>query len=449
MSEDYLTVTAVTRYLKRKLELDRHLTNIWLKGEISNFNHHSRGHMYLTLKDENTRIQAVMFLGRNRTLTFLPENGMNVLVKGQISIYERNGQYQLYIHEMEPDGLGSLFAAFEQLKKKLDKAGYFSAIHKQSIPMYPNHIGVVTSPTGAAIKDILTTLKRRYPYTKVTIFPVTVQGKDAAPSIVRGIEQAHEQNDIDTLIVGRGGGSLEDLWAFNEEIVAKAIFQARIPIISAVGHETDTTISDFVADLRAPTPTSAAELATPNFIELKQQVHQYTNRMNRALQTNIQQQQHRIRRLDRSYLFRFPEQLTRQKEQHLDQLVMRIKHTSNVLMDTNKRLFMNVLQSFQKLHPKKQLKDKRIQFQQTNQHLEVQMKQYVDKKQQTFTMLLDKLMLLNPLEVMKRGFAIPYNDKSEFITSVQQVQPMDDVRVNVQDGTLHCVVKQVEEKKHG
>src|SRR5699024_7430655 len=258
--------------------MDRHLTNVWMKGEISNFNHHSRGHMYLTLKDEGARIQSVMFAGNNRSLTFQPENGMNVLVKGQVSIFERYGQYQLYIHEMEPDGLGSLFAAFEQLKKKLDKAGYFSPLHKKQIPMYPNHIGVVTSPTGAAIRDIITTLKRRYPYTKVTIFPVIVQGEHAAPSIVSGIKQAHEQKDIELLIVGRGGGSLEDLWAFNEEEVAKTIFNASIPIISAIGHETDTTISNFVADLLAATPTSADELAVPTFQDVQQQIDRYVHR---------------------------------------------------------------------------------------------------------------------------------------------------------------------------
>lgn len=448
MSDNYLTVTALTKYLKRKLEMDRHLTNVWMKGEISNFNHHSRGHMYLTLKDEGARIQAVMFAGNNRALTFQPENGMNVLVKGQISIFERYGQYQLYIHQMEPDGLGSLFAAFEQLKKKLDHAGYFSPVHKKQIPIYPNHIGIITSPTGAAIRDILSTLKRRYPYIKATIFPVIVQGEYAADSIVRGIEQAHEQSDIDTLIVGRGGGSLEDLWAFNEEVVAKAIFNASIPIISAVGHETDTTISDFVADLRAPTPTSAAELAVPNYLEVQQHITQYTNRIKRAVQTNVQHKEHLIRQLDTSYLFRFPEQLTRQKEQHLDQLDVRMKHASQREIDKSKQLYAKILQSFNQVHPNVQLRESVLHYQQAIKDLHKQMSEYVDKEQQAFTTLLDKLMLLNPLEVMKRGFAIPYDDQGEFITSVQQVQPNDEVDVTVQDGTLHCVVKQVEEKKY-
>lgn len=446
MSENYLTVTALTKYLKRKIEMDRHLTNVWLKGEISNFNHHSRGHMYFTLKDEATRIQSVMFAGNNRTLTFDPENGMNVLVKGQVSIFERYGQYQLYVHQMEPDGLGSLFAAFEQLKKKLDQAGYFSPVHKKTIPTYPNHIGVVTSPTGAAIRDILSTLKRRYPFMKVTIFPVIVQGEQAAPSIVRGIEQAHEKEDIDTIIVGRGGGSLEDLWAFNEEIVAKAIFNASIPIISAVGHETDHTISDFVADLRAPTPTSAAELAVPNYIEVRQQVQQYADRLKRAVDVNIQHKQNSLRQLDRSYLFRFPDQLTRQKEQQLDHMEVKLDHASRSVIDINKQLFTRILQQFNQVHPTFQLQEYMLQFNQVAKELETSMEQYTANKQQLFTTLLDKLMLLNPLEVMKRGFAIPYDANDNFITSVQQVRLSDDIYVNVQDGTLHCAVKHVKEK---
>lgn len=448
MSDNYLTVTALTKYLKRKLEMDRHLTNVWMKGEISNFNHHSRGHMYLTLKDEGARIQSVMFAGNNRSLAFQPENGMNVLVKGQVSIFERYGQYQLYIREMEPDGLGSLFAAFEQLKKKLDKAGYFSPVHKKQIPIYPNHIGVVTSPTGAAIRDIITTLKRRYPYTKVTIFPVTVQGEQAAPSIVSGIQKAHERRDIDVLIVGRGGGSLEDLWAFNEEEVAKAIFNAKIPIISAVGHETDTTISDFVADLRAPTPTSAAELAVPNFLDVQHQIDQYSNRIQRVLMGTIQQKEQQIRQFDQSYLFRYPDQLTRQKEQHLDQLHMRIKHAFQNTLHQSKRLFSDLLRQLNQVHPEVQLKDHLFHFKQIINQMETAMKQRVKHEERSFTSLLDKLTLLNPLEVMKRGFAIPYNQNNEFVTSVQYVHPDDDVFVDVQDGTLHCIVKQVEEKKH-
>lgn len=448
MSEQHLTVTALTKYIKRKLELDRHLTNVWLKGEISNFKHHSRGHMYFTLKDEGARIQSVMFAGNNRKLNFVPGNGMNVLVKGEVSVFEPYGQYQLYIQQMEPDGLGSLFAAFEQLKKKLDHAGYFSPVHKQPIPSFPDHIGIVTSPTGAAIRDVLTTLKRRYPFVKVTIFPVIVQGDQAASSIADGIKRAHESEDIDVLIVGRGGGSLEDLWAFNEEIVAKAIFQAEIPIISAVGHETDHTIADFVADLRAPTPTSAAELAVPNYVEVKQRMMQYTERLTYAVETIVQTKRRQLEQLDRSYLFRFPEQLTRDKEQYIDHLHMRLNHMTGTIFENKKRKYVHAYQQFQQIHPSVQLKDYLLHVRQATKDLHDEIEKVVVQKKQYFTNVIDKLMLLNPLEVMKRGFAIPYDDQDEFITSVQQVQPKDDIYVNVQDGTLHCSVKHVKEKKH-
>src|SRR5690625_3380696 len=246
MNKPYLTVSALTKYIKRKLETDKHLRNIWLKGEISNFKYHNRGHMYLTIKDEQSRIQAVMFASQNRRLTFMPEDGMHVLIRGEISVYEPYGQYQLYIHQMEPDGLGSLYLAFEQLKEKLSKQGYFDERHKRAIPTYPKHIGLVTSPTSAAVRDMITTIKRRFPITRITIIPAIVQGEQGPESIVQGIEKANQLGIFDVLIVGRGGGSIEELWCFNDERVAMAIFHPKIPVISAVGHETDITISDFI-----------------------------------------------------------------------------------------------------------------------------------------------------------------------------------------------------------
>ncbi|TXK90204.1 exodeoxyribonuclease VII large subunit, partial [Parageobacillus sp. SY1] len=255
----YVTVGALTKYIKRKFEVDPHLRDLWIKGEISNFKYHSRGHMYFTLKDEQARIQAVMFAGYNQYLSFRPEDGMKVLVRGEISVYEPSGNYQIYVKEMQPEGIGNLYLAYEQLKKRLEAEGLFSPEHKKPIPAFPRYIGVVTSPTGAAIRDIMTTIRRRYPIATVILFPTLVQGEQAAESIVRSIEKANELGYIDVLIVGRGGGSIEELWAFNEEIVARAIFASEVPIISAVGHETDFTIADFVADLRAPTPTGAAE----------------------------------------------------------------------------------------------------------------------------------------------------------------------------------------------
>src|SRR5699024_6314893 len=301
--DKYLTVTALTKYIKRKLSADPHLKNIWLKGEISNFKHHSRGHMYLTIKDDHARIQAVMFAGNNRRLKFRPENGMNVLIRGEIGVFEQFGQYQLYIRQMEPDGIGSLYLAFEQLKEKLHKQGYFDKTHKRDLPKFPENIGVITSPTGAAVRDIITTIKRRYPIAQTTVIPALVQGVNAPESIVDAINRANELTDCDVLIVGRGGGSIEELWSFNEEIVANAIFHSTIPVISAVGHETDITISDYVADVRAPTPTGAAEIAVPSQLELLDKINSIQRSLTRVLTDQITASQQNLNRMKQSYAF--------------------------------------------------------------------------------------------------------------------------------------------------
>src|SRR6478736_4471030 len=269
----YLTVTALTRYIKRKFDVDPHMQDVWIKGEISNFKRHSRGHMYFTLKDQNARIAAVMFAGHNRQLNF------------------------------QPDGVGNLYLAYEQLKKKLEKEGLFDPARKRKLPKYPTTIGVITSPTGAAVRDIITTLKRRY-NANIIVMPALVQGVNAAPSIIKAIGEANRRKEADVLIVGRGGGSIEELWAFNEESVARAIFTSNIPVISAVGHETDFTIADFVADLRAPTPTGAAELAVPHISEITERLTQRNIRLLRSMKEMLQSSSRRLERSQKSYAFR-------------------------------------------------------------------------------------------------------------------------------------------------
>lgn len=283
MEQRYLTVNALTKYIKRKFDADPHLQDCYVKGEISNFKQHSSGHMYFTLKDDKARLLAIMFASANRSMKFKPENGMQVLVSGDLSVYEASGQYQIYIKDMKPDGVGELFLAFEQLKAKLTEEGLFSPENKLALPKYPKTVGVVTSPTGAAIRDIVSTIKRRYPIANILLLPALVQGDQAAASIAKAIKYANTTGKIDVLIIGRGGGSIEELWAFNEEVVARAIFSSKIPIISAVGHETDFTIADFVADLRAPTPTAAAELAVPHIDELIERILNRQTRMLRAM----------------------------------------------------------------------------------------------------------------------------------------------------------------------
>ena len=257
MNDKYITVTQLTKYIKYKIDNDANLNEVFLKGEISNFKAHSRGHYYFTLKDEGSRINAIMFASATKGIKFIPQDGMKVLVTGKISVFEANGGYQIYVNDMLEDGVGNLYIAFEQLKKKLEMEGLFDPSIKKKITKIPNRVGVVTAPTGAAIKDIISTIKRRWPLVEILLFPSLVQGENAAVDIVKQIKRAENYN-LDTLIVGRGGGSIEDLWPFNEEIVARAIYECQIPVISAVGHEIDFTISDFVADLRAPTPTGAA-----------------------------------------------------------------------------------------------------------------------------------------------------------------------------------------------
>jgi exodeoxyribonuclease VII large subunit len=278
----YFTITALNKAIKNMFEREPALNKIYLKGEISNFKHHSRGHFYFTLKDDTSRLAAVMFQSFASKINFEPEDGMKVLVCGRVSVYEATGSYQIYVEQMEQDGQGNLFLELEKLKKKLSQEGLFDQEHKRPIPRFPKRIGIVTAPTGAAIRDILSTIKRRYPLCETILFPALVQGEGAKESIVKQLTTAQDF-ELDLIICGRGGGSIEDLWAFNEEIVARAIYNSKIPIISAVGHEIDWTIADFVADLRAPTPTGAAEMAVPNLVDLNTLINQYKIRSNEVI----------------------------------------------------------------------------------------------------------------------------------------------------------------------
>ena len=279
MDIKYYSITALNKAIKNMFDSKPELNRVYIKGEISNFKHHTRGHFYFTLKDENSRIAAVMFASYASNINFEPEDGMKVLVSGRVTVYEATGGYQIYVDDMQLDGLGNLYLEYEKLKKKLETEGLFDVSYKKPIPKYPKRIGIITAPTGAAIRDILSTIKRRYPICETILFPALVQGTGAKESIVEQITRAQDF-DLDVIICGRGGGSIEDLWAFNEEIVARAIFASKIPIISAVGHEIDFTIADFVADLRAPTPTGAAEMAVPNLVDLRTLIEQYKIRSN-------------------------------------------------------------------------------------------------------------------------------------------------------------------------
>lgn len=423
------------------------LQDVWVRAEISNFTHHSRGHMYFTLKDEAARIRTVMFAGNNQFLKFLPKNGLKVLVRGEVNVYERDGQYQFYVKEMQPDGIGALYQAFEDLKQKLEQRGWFASEIKKSLPLYPKTIGVITSPTGAAIRDIITTIKRRYPIVKIKVFPVMVQGEQAAPSIAKAIRLAHLE-DIDVLIVGRGGGSIEELWAFNEEIVAKEIFAASIPIISAVGHETDFTIADFVADLRAATPTAAAEQAVPLLAELHERVQQRKEQLSKALVQQLKEKRKELLRLQQSYAFKYPKQLLVQKEQEFDQLLQQLQRNMKRYMEQQKQNLSTVERGLRRYHSKDKLPAVTEKTLRLKERLQRQMNRIVDKNKQTLYFQSAQLDAHSPLKIMNKGYSLVYNqDKQKLYKSVFEIEPGQPVQVVMKDGELDCHVWGIKEAK--
>lgn len=446
MSHTYLTVKALTKYIKRKFDADTHLRDVYVKGELSNVKVHSSGHIYFTLKDESARLTSVMFAMNARGLKFVPESGMNVLVRGDINVFEAAGQYQLYASSIQPDGIGELFLAFEQLKKKLEQEGLFHPSRKKQLPAFPKKIGVVTSKTGAAIRDILTTLERRYPISEVLVFPSIVQGPQAAPSIVESIREANALGDIDVMIVGRGGGSIEDLWAFNEEIVARAIAESKIPIISAVGHETDTTIADFVSDLRAPTPTAAAEMAVPSKENLMKNILSYQSASLHFVTKRLTDEKNRYRRAITSPVMATPEKLYRpfieryiRAEQQLHKEVKRISQEKN-------RDFFQLENRFKQLSPQKLITIQSKTLQTSTNQLTQAMIASFEKNRQQFTGSLRTLQALNPLKIMDRGYSITYKE-GILVKSVEDVQQGDSIFVTLSDGQIEATVQQAVSKE--
>lgn len=443
--ERYVTVSALTKYIKRKFDYDPHLRDIYIKGEISNYKQHSSGHMYFTLKDEKARLSAVMFASQNQALVFKPENGMKVLVRGEVSVFEQSGNYQVYVREMHPDGVGDLFVAFQQMKERLQAEGLFDLEHKKQIPLYPSTIGVITSPTGAAVRDIITTLKRRYPMGNVVLFPALVQGPQAPDSIVKAIQAANDRTDMDVLIIGRGGGSIEELWAFNEEKVARAIFASSIPIISAVGHETDTTIADFVGDIRAATPTAAAELAVPHYLELRKTIAGYTSKMTAFMSNEIKQKISALQRLDKSYAFRYPEKLYQQKVEQLDRVVEQLQKESQRFYQRKMENLQSVRSTLNKHNPQGRIEANIELIARFEKQLTRAMSSSIQSQEQKFSATVSKLSLLNPLNIMDRGYSIAFDENEKVIKSREQVREGDEISVVLKDGQLLCEVKESKE----
>lgn len=395
-----LTVYQLTRHIKSRLESDAALRQVWVRGEISNFTHHTSGHMYFTLKDPRAQIRCVMFRSDNRFLRFRPESGMQVIAAGEIGVYEPAGTYQLYVKSLQPDGIGALHLGFEQLKQKLAAEGLFAEERKRPLPLLPTRIGIVTSLSGAAIRDIIRISRRRFPNLTLVIAPVLVQGDEAPPQIARAISLLNAVGNVEVIIVGRGGGSMEDLWAFNDERVARAIFASRIPVVSAVGHETDFTISDFVADLRAPTPSAAAEIVVPNRIELATNIDTAKVRLMRGLYNRLRFHREYLDRLRNSPAFKRPFDHVRRERQRLD--------------EHSRRLQLEVVRVLQ-------LRRQRLQE------------------------LAGKLNSLSPMSVLQRGYSLAFAHPGQrLLRSVQEIAAGDRVDIRLWDGRIHCQVLSTE-----
>ena len=421
MNNNYITVGALTRYIKYKIDNDVNLQEVCIKGEISNFKHHTRGHFYFTIKDEESRISAIMFASSTKNINFEPVDGMKVLVKGRISVFEQTGNYQIYVTDMMEDGVGNLYALYEELKKKLQNEGLFDSSHKKQIPKIPNRIGVVTASTGAAIKDIISTINRRYPLCEVILFPSLVQGKDAKDDIVKNIKLADTYN-LDTLIVGRGGGSIEDLWAFNEEIVARAIYECNTPIISAVGHEIDFTIADFVADVRAATPTGAAEIAVPDKNDLKRLIKEYTIRMSKTIYNKIEYNKSYLNKVLDSYILKSPMSIYEIKEEKLSNYIEKAKSLLLNQISTNNLKLESLKSSFIFTSPDK----------------------IFEKSNNKYNNFIEKLNVLNPLNTLKRGYSITkISDK--VLTNVKDVKINDEINVTLENGNINAKVLDIKE----
>lgn len=392
------SVSELNNYVKSILDNNENLKYLFVEGEISNYKAHYSGHLYMTIKDETSAIKAVMFAGNASKLRFRPENGMKVLAFGTVSLFPRDGSYQLYISDMQPDGIGALSIAYEQLKKKLQAEGLFNPEHKKPIPQFPKKVGVITSATGAAIQDIFNVLRRRYPVAEVVVRSAQVQGDGASQDIANAIKEFNDINGADVLIVGRGGGSIEDLWAFNEEILARAVFDSRIPIISAVGHETDYTICDFVADLRAPTPSAAAELAVPDVLELKSELISNKQYIYNLVKNRINSEKNKLNAIERSGALKDPILKINDSRRNLLFLSERLSDVAQKTIDTNKI---------------------------------------------KFSRLAGKLDALSPLKVISRGYALVSSDKG-IVKSVENINTGDSLSIELSDGSLKATVTEID-----
>ena len=444
--EKYLSVTTLTKYLKMKFDKDPYLERVYLTGQVSNFRKRPT-HQYFSLKDDRAVIQATIWSGIYQKLGFDLEEGMKINVIGRVQVYEPSGSYSIIIEKVEPDGVGALAIQFEQLKKKLSEEGLFQDRFKQAIPQFTKRIGVVTSRSGAVIQDIITTVSRRFPGVEIILYPTKVQGEGAAEEIARNIAWANERDDLDVLIIGRGGGSIEDLWAFNEEIVVRAIFESRLPVISSVGHETDVTLSDFVADKRAATPTAAAELATPvTKLDLLTYLKNQERRMATAVQNTLSKKEKALKVLSQSVIFRQPERLYDGYLQRLDQLQLRLKQSVNSELVRQEQRVLELVHRLEQLSPINKVhryQDRLLQFEKL---LRSQMAVVYDAKVAEVKRLSEALLMLDTSRIVARGYAIVKKEDA-VVSSAKDLKKTDQVTLMMRDGQVELEVKDVKTKE--
>lgn len=439
--KQYIKVGALNNYIKLLVDDSTFLRHIYLKGEISNYKNHMSGHLYFTLKDEDSKINAIMFRNKVIDLKFKPEDGKKVLVEGHVSCYPSQGTYQFYVDKMEEDGLGNLYVLFEELKNKLAKEGLFDERFKKPIPKYPQKIGIITAPSGAAIKDILSTLKRRYPICETILFPALVQGASSSADIAKQINVA-QNYDLDVLIVGRGGGSIEDLWAFNEEVVARAIFASKIPIISAVGHEIDYTIADFVADLRAPTPTGAAEMAVPTIDFVKKTIRNQELQINHFMKQKIDFLKHQFEQLNSSYILNNPMKLYEVKMQKLDYQLEHLNGFMTQFLKKQRNSFDLITSAYILKNPLQLYQNKKEQISHSQKSLQQAIKQIIDQKQQKLLFELNTVKLVNPLNILEKGYSLVTLNEN-VVKSSKDLKIHDEISIQFKEGSVKASIKEV------
>ena len=444
--EKYLSVTTLTKYLKMKFDKDPYLERVYLTGQVSNFRKRPT-HQYFSLKDDHAVIQATIWSGIYQKLGFDLEEGMKINVIGRVQVYEPSGSYSIIIEKAEPDGVGALAIQFEQLKKKLTEEGLFQERFKQPLPQFAKRIGVVTSRSGAVIRDIITTVSRRFPGVDILLYPTKVQGDGAAEEIARNIARANQREDLDVLIIGRGGGSIEDLWAFNEEIVVRAIFESRLPIISSVGHETDVTLADFVADRRAATPTAAAELATPvTKLDVLTHLQNQEKRMATAVQNVLSRKKEALKKCSQSVIFRQPERLYDGYLQRLDQLQLRLKQSLRTRISDNKQLVQARTHQLVQISPITKIQRYQDRLGQLDRLLRSQMALVYDAKVAEVKRLSEALLMLDTSRIVARGYAIVKKEES-VVDSVEKLKKKDQVTLLMRDGQVELEVKDVKTKE--